>query len=228
MTLRGRDWVLAVGAVVVAALCVRLGVWQLDRLGARRARNAEVRAARERPPLEITGPGLAAESVANRRVTARGVFDYGHERLWRGRSYKGMPGVHVVTPLRLVDGSAVLVDRGFVPSPDAARIDLPAFRGPDSASVEGLGVALPRGRGDVDPRAMTDSVPYALAPFGIQRVPSARAPARPADRHPPIALSVPPLDNGPHLAYVVQWFSFAMIVLVGTGALLLRGRVPTR
>ena len=228
MTLRGRDWVLAVGAVVVAGLCVWAGVWQIDRLGARRARNAEVRAARERPPLEITGSGLAAESVANRRVTARGVFDYGHERLRRGRTYKGMPGVHVVTPLRLDDGSAVLVDRGFVPSPDAARIDLPAFRGPDTALVEGLGVALPRGRGDVDPLALRDSVPYALAPFGIQQIPSARPPAQPAARHAPIALPVPALDNGPHLAYVVQWFSFAMIVLVGTGALLLRGRVPPR
>ncbi len=39
--------VLALGAV---AACVRLGVWQLARLHQRRAANALVRAARERPP----------------------------------------------------------------------------------------------------------------------------------------------------------------------------------
>jgi cytochrome oxidase assembly protein ShyY1 len=30
----------------------------------------------------------------------------------------------------------------------------------------------------------------------------------------------PALDDGPHLSYVVQWFSFALIIVVGTGALL--------
>jgi surfeit locus 1 family protein len=228
--LRGRDWGLVVGAVVVASVCVRLGVWQLDRLAERRARNAEIGAARERPPLEIGGAGLPAGSVANRRVTARGVYDYDHERVWRGRTYQGMPGVHLVTPLRLADGSAVLVDRGFVPSPDAARIDLPSFRGPDSALVEGLGVALPRGRGDVDPARMQDSVPYPLARFGIQLRPSPSVSVRPRPSlsRPPIALEPSPLSNGPHLAYAVQWFSFAIIAVAGTAALLLRGGVPPR
>ena len=225
MRLRGWDWGLAAGAIVVAGVCVRLGLWQIDRLGERRARNAEVNDARDRPPLEITGTGFAAESVANRRVTARGVYDYDRERLWRGRTYKGMPGVHILTPLRLSDGSAVLVDRGFVPSPDAARIDLAAFRGADSVQIEGFGAPLPRGRADVDPVALRDSLPYALAPFGIALLPSPSASVRP---RPPLPLEPPALGNGPHLTYAVQWFSFAIIALVGTAALLLRGRVPSR
>jgi cytochrome oxidase assembly protein ShyY1 len=30
----------------------------------------------------------------------------------------------------------------------------------------------------------------------------------------------PQLDEGPHLSYTVQWFSFAVIILVGTFVLL--------
>ncbi|HXF94805.1 MAG TPA: SURF1 family protein [Gemmatimonadales bacterium] len=228
MRLRRGEVLLGVGALIVAGVCVRLGIWQLHRLAERRARNAEIRAARERPPLEVTGPGMAAESVAHRRILVRGVYDYEHERVWRGRTYEGMPGVHVITPLELPGGgSAVLVDRGWVPSPDAARIDLSAWRGPDSAVVRGYGVALPRGRGDVDPRLLADSVPYVLLPFGVQALPPDSPRGGPAGasrvgRRPPIPVPPPALDEGPHLFYAVQWFSFALVALVGTGALLRR------
>jgi surfeit locus 1 family protein len=213
MKLRGPELALAIGAVVVAGVCVRLGVWQLDRLAARRVRNAEIRTALDRPPLEITRD-LGGDSVVNRRVVARGVYDYEHERLWRARTYQGMPGVHLITPLRLADGAAVLVDRGWVPSPDAARIDRAAYRGPDSGVVEGLGMLPPRGRGDVEPVRLRDSVPYALLGIVIQLLPPRLSPSLPTPSPPP------PLDNGPHLAYAIQWLSFAVIVLVGTFALL--------
>lgn len=221
MTLRGWDWALAGGAVIAAAVCVGLGVWQLDRLGQRRARNAEIRAARALPPLEVRA-GVPAESIANRRVAARGVYDYERERLWRARPYQGTPGVHLITPLRLADGSAVLVDRGWVPSPDAARLDRTVLRGPDSASVLGLGVFLPRGLGDVNPHVLADSVPYRLLGFGIELVPA----ATPAPPGLPIAPPPPALGNGPHLGYAIQWFSFAVIVLIGTGALLRKSGGP--
>jgi surfeit locus 1 family protein len=224
MKLRGPELALAIGAVVVAGVCVRLSVWQLDRLAARRARNAEFRAARDRPPLEITRD-LGGDSLVNRRVVARGVYDYEHERLWRARTYQGMPGVHLITPLRLADGAGVLVDRGWVPSPDAARIDRDEWRGPDTVVIEGLAVALPRGRGDSDPRTLADSVPYPLLAVGVQLLPSPSVPATGRESfrvrpRPPLPAPAPPLGNGPHLAYAIQWLSFALIVLVGTFALL--------
>src|SRR5207247_263910 len=118
MRIDRRDRVGLVVALLVAAICVRLGVWQLDRLHERRQRNALLLAARARPPLEIDG-SLPADSARDRRLVARGVYDYAHERLWHGRSYEGVPGVDLVTPLRLAGGAAVLVDRGWAPSPDA-------------------------------------------------------------------------------------------------------------
>src|SRR5439155_300411 len=133
---------------------------------------------RARPPVPVDG-SLPADSARDRRLVARGVYDYAHERLWHGRSYEGVPGVDLVTPLRLAGGAAVLVDRGWAPSPDAFHVDQPAYREGDSAVVLGLGMLAPRARGDVDPAALRDSIPYRLLPFVVQQLPPSTPPYRP-------------------------------------------------
>jgi surfeit locus 1 family protein len=215
-----RDLIALVAALLVAAVCVRLGIWQLDRLHQRRARNALVAAARARPEMEIRGwLPFPIDSLRDRRLRARGAYDYTRERLWHGRSYEGVPGVDFVTPLRFSDGSAVLVDRGWAPSPDGYHVDQAAYREGDSADVAGLGMAAPRGRGDADPGALRDSLPYPLLLVVIQQLPSSTAFYRAL---PPGLTRWPSteLDDGPHLSYVVQWFSFAIIILVGPLVLL--------
>ena len=217
MRMDRRDRVGLMVALLVAAICVRLGVWQLDRLHERRQRNALLIAARARPLLEVDG-SLPADSARDRRVVARGVYDYAHERLWHGRSYEGVPGVDLVTPLRLAGGAAVLVDRGWAPSPDGYHIERAAYGEGDSAVVLGLGMLAPRTRGDVDPAALRDSVPYRLLPFVIQQLPPSTAPYPPL---PPglIRWPTPELSDGPHLSYAIQWLSFAVIIVVGSLAL---------
>ncbi|HZH40637.1 MAG TPA: SURF1 family protein [Gemmatimonadales bacterium] len=219
MALEWRDRAALVGALLVAALCVRLGVWQLDRLGQRRARNAQVLARRTEPPVSVSGT-ISADSARDRRLSARGEYDYGHERLWRGRSYEGIPGVDLVTPLRLPDGSAVLVDRGWAPSPDGYHVDQAAYREGDSAAVSGIGVVAPRARGDVDPLALRDSSPYPLLPFVIQELPRSRtSPTSPTSTNlpqPPARWPAPEISDGPHLSYAIQWFSFAVIITIGS------------
>lgn len=205
-----RDLKLAVVAVLVATVCVAAGIWQLNRLQQRRARNAALAERLARPPLELRA-GFSADSARQRRVVARGVFDFSGERTWPGRSFEGTPGVALITPFRLADGAVVLVDRGWAPSPDAYHVDHAAFREPDSARIEGLALVPPRGRGDVDPSG--------FLPFIIQ-LQSPDPPGRGLPRRwPP-----PAFDNGPHLSYAIQWFSFALIALVGTAALIRKGR----
>src|SRR2546422_11765992 len=63
--------------------------------------------------------------------------------------FRSIPGVDLITPLRLADGGAVLVDRGWAPSPDGYHVDEGAYREADSADVLGLGMSAPRARGDV-------------------------------------------------------------------------------
>lgn len=211
---------LLVAAIVLAAVFVRLGVWQLDRHGERRARNAAIAGRLALPPLALQGRGLPADSARHRRLVAHGVYDFAREQVWPGRSFDGTPGVALLTPLRLADGTAVLVDRGWVPSPDAVHVNGALYREADTAAVRGVGGVPPRGRGDVNLQRLGDSVPYPLLPFVLQLAPPPQAaPAGLPRRWPG-----PQLGNGPHLAYAVQWFSFAVIAVVGTIALLRRGR----
>src|SRR2546422_7924965 len=63
-----------------------------------------------RPPRSTLFPYT---TLFRSRLRARGIYDYAHERLWHGPSYEGIPGVDLITPLRLADGGAVLVDRGW-------------------------------------------------------------------------------------------------------------------
>ena len=136
MNLRRKDYVGALVALVLAALCVRLGFWQLHRLHERRARNALVAAARALPPIDLPADSLPLASLGERRVRARGVYDWAHEHVWHARTYQGAPGVTLVTPLRLADGSWLLVDRGWAPSADAYHVDSPHFREADTAVIE--------------------------------------------------------------------------------------------
>jgi surfeit locus 1 family protein len=213
MRFTARDAAAGMAALAIATVCVRLGVWQVHRLGERRTRNAEIAARLALPPLTLTGRDVPADSARQRRIVAYGIYDYAHERVWPGRSFQGTPGVALVTPLRFADGSAVLVDRGWVPSPDAFHVDPTRYRERDTAIVQGIGIMPPQGLGD--------SLGYPALSFVIQDQtppPSAGLPRR----WPP-----PVLDDGPHLSYAIQWFSFALIVLVGTGVLLRKSASAT-
>src|SRR5256884_9788775 len=90
MRIDGRDRVGLVVALLVAAICVRLGVWQLDRLHERRQRNALLLAARARPPLQVDG-SLPADSARDRRPGAPRGYDHTHKRLWHGPASGGRP-----------------------------------------------------------------------------------------------------------------------------------------
>src|ERR671915_141075 len=111
-----RPWIPLVAAVVVAAVCVRLGLWQLDRLEQRQARNATIAAAFREAP--IAAETAIRDSVPRfRRVTVIGQWDYSRESTVGGRTRSGSPGVHVITPVTLADGATILVNRGWVYSP---------------------------------------------------------------------------------------------------------------
>jgi surfeit locus 1 family protein len=215
-------------AALVAALCVRLGVWQLGRLGERRAANALVRSRLDSaavPPERLPGDTAA---VRYRRVVLRGTYDFAREVVLAGRSRNGSPGVNILTPLRLPGrDTAVLVNRGWVYSPDAAQVDAARWREPAEAAVEGFvntyqdpstgpavaGTAARTIR-RLDPAAIDSLVSYPLAPYYVVAT-SAAADSAAA----PVRLAPPPLDEGSHASYAFQWFAFATIALGGAGAL---------
>ena len=226
---QGRRVVIVVVAIAVAAACVALGLWQLRRLDERRAANAAVVDARSGPAVTVRSADDVSALAPYRRVVARGTYDVQGEVIVYGRALEGRPGHHVVTPLVLEDGSAVLVIRGWVPfEMDSAPVQAaaPSFL---DVTVEGFLVPAeptesppPDTRGVVrtlDPDAIAEPLPYDVAPLALQL--EAQRPPRSAT---PVPVGPPELSEGPHLSYAIQWFSFAAIALVGAAVLLRRDR----
>ena len=218
--------------LVAAAVCVRLGVWQLQRLGERRLRNEFVRARLNFPIVPLAALPADSAVVRFRRAEVRGRYDYAHEVVLTGRSRSGSPGVNIVTPLLGAAGgdTAVLVNRGWVYSPDAASVDLTRWREPDSATVRGFVDVFPAPRAGaarsashangyrwLDRDAIARGAGYPIAPLVVVArgdtvgMGASRIPAR---------LEPPPLDEGPHWNYAIQWFAFAAVSLAGLAAFL--------
>jgi surfeit locus 1 family protein len=228
MALRSRS-ILAAGFLIVAAICARLGVWQVHRLQERRASNVVALAARMSPVVDIGGGNLDT-SLTNRRVRVIGRYDHAHDIILRGREYRGVPGVELVSPLLRQSGrGAILVNRGFVPAPDAVSADPQAFREPGSTEVQGIALPLdstggaPLERGEqltlsrLDRTAISDRLPYPVEPIYIRQTPDSALPRFPR------RLEAPQLNDGPHLSYAIQWFAFSLIALVFAGIVWVKG-----
>ena len=217
-------------AILVAAGCVRLGIWQLHRLAERRASNAKLAERLSLAPLPALEAMRDTASAEYRRATAAGTFDWDHELSLAARTHQGSPGANILTPLR-VPGSdtAVLINRGWVYAADAMSVEFARWREPNEAAVTGYLVEIPRGgRGVVsamsNPRvirhlqydSLAKRLPYPVAPFILVATEIRSPGSPPASRDStPARLPTPLLDEGPHLGYAIQWFAFALIGLVG-------------
>jgi surfeit locus 1 family protein len=132
---RTRSILLVITALIIAAVCIRLGMWQLDRLDQRRAENARVAAGIAGAPIPMDAIGGDSSQSRAQRVELRGTYDFDHEIALINRSRDGAPGVNILTPLKLAGrDTAVMVNRGWVYSPDGATIDLTQWREPTGAT----------------------------------------------------------------------------------------------
>ena len=225
---RVRSLVFFAGCLVAAGVFARLGVWQLSRLGERRAVNARMRALRELPPLNLDDPtvtrSLDADSIDNRRVTLTGRYDHAAEVVIRGQSEGGVPGVRLIVPLRPLRGDpAILVQRGYVTSADARTVDLTTLHEEGVRTVVGVAFRQPDSgvAGDpmdedgqltwrrIDLAALRKRLPYPLESYVVLQTPDSILPRLPRRD------DAPSLDDGPHLSYAIQWFGFAIIAVVG-------------
>ena len=219
-------------AALVAALA-SAGLWQLDRLDQKRERNDLIAARSELPTADVVGlagPDAydAVEALEYRIVEATGSYLVDEEVLVRSRSLNGAPGSWVLTPLLLSDGTAVVVNRGWIPNSGELHAVPEQSRAP-AGTVRVEGLVRPtetRGRfGPQDPSEgrLTDlaradlarldqQVDADLRPFYVQM--TAQDPAPDLSRAPK-PLDAPAMDEGPHFSYAVQWFIFTTVALVG-------------
>jgi surfeit locus 1 family protein len=224
-----------VGHVLVVAVCVlfvNLGFWQIRRLEERRLENTVMasRLAADPQPIEelIVGAGRDLDSLEFRGTTATGEFAPNEEVLVRSQVHEGTAGWHVITPMVLADGRAVLVNRGWVPlemdevparaDPPAGEVTISGWLGLTRTRQSG-GATEPDGRltqiARVDIDRLQQQMPFELLPVYIS--------ADQTEVSLPVAVSRPDTsDEGPHLLYAIEWFSFTLISVVGYGFLLRR------
>lgn len=220
-----RWWWVTLLVIVGMGVLARLGIWQLNRLDERRAANAVLQAQLDAPPLQLNellaeNPDL--ETLADRKVSVQGTFDFSEQVLVKLQNYNGQPGIHLLAPL-LIEGSdqAVLVNRGWLPVAENDPAGWGQYDEPGRVTVTGtlqLGDKPPRNAEEpageqlewfrVDIAGINAQTAAELLPVYILE-----APTEGANDNSLIKLE-PEIDlsEGPHLSYALQWFSFTLML----------------
>lgn len=236
-------WILShLFVLAMVVTMVNLGFWQLSRLQEKKDRNERVAARTELVAAEastLAAPGAFddAADLEFRRATATGTYLADQEVLVRSRSLNGAAGSWVITPLEVDDGVAVAVNRGWIPNSGELTAVPDEFAAPDGeVTVTGIvrktetkgsfGADDPEGEAltelaRADVARLDQQVPEDLLPFVLQL--QAQDPPPAADAPSPTPVPAPALDEGPHLSYAVQWFTFATMTVI-VYALILRKR----
>ncbi len=231
----------ALAATLVTVFMIA-GFWQLERLEQQREINS-VRIAREAmEPLRFGADPAAslladdpatADGLTRRHAVATGEYVHDMEILRRSRTYGGAAGWHVLTPLSLEGGEMLLIDRGWVPydqdsppveiaAPPAGTVTVTGHLEATMTPPVGFGASFAprdpesgpvRATFYVDlPRLEREQMPGLLRGAWLQL--HEQEPAQAGD-FPLPAMQEAELDEGPHLGYAFQWFSFAAVGIVG-------------
>jgi cytochrome oxidase assembly protein ShyY1 len=227
-------WIaLIIGVIAFAMACyLILAPWQFDRNSQRSAQNAAIIAAQQSAPLPI-GQVLSptaepAEQLTWHLVTVTGTFVPSSQAYVRLRQdADGNPASEVVVTLLTADGTAVLIDRGYVSASSVSN----------GASVPALptGTVTVLGRVQQDetdpanrpPKSAPDGRPqfYAVNAEQITAAPdSYRGYLQLTDKSPGVltAIGMPQIDSGPFLSYALQWLAFGAMAVLGIGFFIYR------
>ncbi|MFC3687573.1 SURF1 family protein [Aquipuribacter hungaricus] len=230
-------------AVVFAVVCVLLAQWQLDRRVQRAGHNAAVLENYDAAPVGLAD-ALAALPAAGPTpeqqwtpVRLAGRYDPEGTVLVRNRPQSDTNGYQVAVPFdtRLPGGEdlRVLLVRGFVPS--GSEADGPASLPPPPAGEVEVVARLRSGESPATrsapagqtyrldlPALLADGGPALETAYGVVATEDGSPPAGMA------TIARPDTDPGPHLAYGVQWYLFALTGLVIWGVLARRHGIEGR
>ncbi|MGA8255824.1 MAG: SURF1 family protein [Nocardioides sp.] len=228
--LLSRRWGLfAVAVVLLAAGSWWLGEWQFGRLDDRKRSNEIIRTNEALPPAPVeevlSRDADVDEADEWRLITATGTYDAENTVIVRYRSSdSGEPGIDVVVPLVTADGTALVVDRGFLPI-DTRSADIGDVPLPPSGLVTITGWVRVNGTGDstevadLSTRAISSDQ---IGPAISQPVYDGFVDLKTEDPSPADPLrtrELPDLDNGPHFFYGLQWWFFGVLAVFGFGYL---------
>ena len=215
--------------VVMLAVLLLLGSWQVERLAWKNDLLARIEARQSAQPLLLNGAGLrqlTKDKDAYRRARLTGRF--GHQTVFWFTQIENKPdglaspdkvGYHALSPFFLADGTVVLIDRGFVPARLKDRLP------PVATNEQSLDVVLrwpdKRGRFDNadkpqenlfyvrDPQAIGGHWQLAMPAVIGEVVATGSAWPRGGQTR----LSMP--NN--HLQYAGTWFGLAIVLVIVSG-----------
>jgi len=239
-----------IGVLILALLFIRLGFWQLDRLAQRKQLAEQTRMNLAAPPLVLSGENIPSDftGMIYRHIIVSGYYDFDGEVVLRNQNWidnNGVHhnGVHLLTPLRIAGSElAVLVDRGWIPVSLGDEANRSAFRQMGLVSVQGvlrapqtksqMGLVreptLPPGETRRDKwnfanvRAIEEQAGYPLLDVYVQEEPTGLDAALPYTKK-----LAPDTSQGAHLGFAFQWFSLALIILIGYPIVVRKQETPT-
>jgi cytochrome oxidase assembly protein ShyY1 len=233
--------------LVLIPAFIGLGQWQRTLWQDRARSQGVVLRALAAKPVALDSVSPRGHDVAQNQqwtmVSATGRYDTAHQFMVRNRSQNSEPGWYVVTPLVLADGTAVLVNQGWVTeSMTGAATTAPPFPPVPSGTVTVSGslqpdettattrihddtAVLPAGEiALITPTDLTSRVPYPLRDGSIRLTSSVPANAAASAA---AVVPNPTYDNTMYIAYMIQWWVFALVMPV-TWFLLLRREAGDR
>ncbi|MGD9479883.1 SURF1 family protein [Shinella sp. G-2] len=211
--------------LVLVAIFLALGSWQVQRLFWKRDLIARVEARIHADPVPAPSraawDGVSAQKDEYRRVTATGLFQHEQSVLVQAVTERGA-GFWVLTPMTLADETTVLINRGFVPADKrdpADRLGSQLAAGP--VTVTGLlrlsepGGAFLRSNDPANDRWFSRDVAAIAADRGLMNVAPyfIDADAAPNPGGLPVGgLTVVAFRNS-HLVYALTWYALAAMSL---------------
>lgn len=236
MTGRSRS-VLTIAILAGTAMLAGLGTWQVQRLQWKQALIAEVELRRAQPPASLSEMERRWQETADvdyYPVGISGRFEHSGEQYFF-TTHQGIAGWNIYTPLTLLSGRVLIVNRGFVP--DAYRDRVTRIEGQVEGEVSIVGLARdpvmakpnrflpdnePQNRTyfwkNLDQMALAADVePDRVVPFfvdaGQSEIPNV---------FPLGGTTIVSFPNN-HLQYAITWYGLGL-ALLGVGGYLLFGK----
>ena len=210
--------IIALGLVV---LCIWAANWQYTRGVDRHARNNVIEERIAQSPIELSARDADPVNNEWQSVSAKGRFDSNQQILLRNRYSEGKYGYEVLTLFTSNSGEKFWVDRGWVQAGATATTPPEVTKVPEvDVSITGrfrLDSSLPRGSffalpgdgqglvSELNAQSQLDT-----EKFYIDLLSGSDPSLTPA-----VPAQLPPLSDGPHMAYALQWLFFGGLIVYG-------------
>ncbi len=223
------SWPLLIAAILLTALLASLGFWQLDRANEKQLLQDDIEKSLTAPVLTLTSDTTGNwESLRYRHIAVTGHFDNTFQLYLDNRVHQGIAGYHIISPFYLNDEkaqqTAILINRGWI-STGSNRNILPEISTPDGEITIKGRISSPRSKPTmISTEELPDTyseqvwtyldIAYTAEKFQLELEPFIILQEN--NTNDGLVRQLPRYESNVtmHIGYAVQWFAFALFVLL--------------